>query len=116
MSRYSTPRPITVEDELGEFDSGEASLDEWLRKRALANHAAGASRTFVTTRESRVVGYYALATGAVHRVDTTRRIGHGMPDPVPVVLLARRAVDRKAQGPRPRPANCCATRSCARSK
>jgi GNAT superfamily N-acetyltransferase len=98
MSRYGTPRPVTVDDELGEFDSGEPSLDEWLRKRALTNHAAGASRTFVTTREGRVVGYYALATGAVHRIDATRRVGHGMPDPVPVVLLGRLAADRKEQG------------------
>ena len=92
------PRPITADDALADFGCGEASLDDWLRRRALANHAAGAARSFVTCRDRRVVGYYALATGAVQRLDATRRIGQGMPDPVPVVLLARLAVDLKEQG------------------
>jgi GNAT superfamily N-acetyltransferase len=98
VSRYTRPRPITADDALADFDSGEASLDDWLRRRALANHAAGATRCFVTCRDRRVVGYYALATGAVQRLDATRRIGQGMPDPVPVILLTRLAVDLKEQG------------------
>lgn len=48
MSDYGRPRPITEDDDTAGFDSGEPSLDEYLRKRALANHVQGASRCFVT--------------------------------------------------------------------
>jgi GNAT superfamily N-acetyltransferase len=98
VSGYSLPRPILAEDETADFASGEPSLDEWLRRRALTNQAAGASRCFVTCRDGRVVGYYALATGSVQRITTSRRVGQGMPDPVPVILLGRLAVDQKEQG------------------
>ena len=98
MSGYSTPRPLGSKDDLAEFDSGGPSLDDWLRKRAITNQAAGASRCFVTCRDARVVGYYALATGSVQRLEASRLIGQGMPEPIPVVLLGRLAVDRKEQG------------------
>jgi GNAT superfamily N-acetyltransferase len=74
-------------------------LDEWLRKRALGNQASGASRTFVVTDASgRVMGYYALAAGAVARETATSAVRRNMPDPVPVLVLGRLAVDRQAQG------------------
>jgi GNAT superfamily N-acetyltransferase len=98
MRRYSTPRPIAADDVVAGFDSGEPSLDDWLRRRALANQASGASRCFVTCRDGRVVGYYALATGIVQRSDASRRIARNMPEPIPVILLGRLAVDRKEQG------------------
>jgi hypothetical protein len=59
VSGYSRPRPIRETDEIATFECGEPSLDEYLRKRALANHVAGGSRCFVTCREGRVVGCYA---------------------------------------------------------
>lgn len=83
---------------VADFDSGELTLNEYLRGRALANHAEGASRCFVTCREGRVVGYYALAAGAVERAGTTGRVRRNMPEPVPVILLSRLAVDGKEQG------------------
>lgn len=92
------PRPITSGDVVEGFRCGEESLDGWLHRRALANHASGATRCFVACRQGRVVGYYALSTGAVQRADATARAGHGMPDPVPVVLLARLAVDLEEHG------------------
>jgi predicted N-acetyltransferase YhbS len=98
VSGYSPPRAIGNEDEIAQFDSGEPSLDEWPRKRAVTNQATGASRCFVTCRGERVVGYYALATGSVQRLEASRRAGQGMPEPIPVVLLGRLAVDRKEQG------------------
>ncbi|WP_045875684.1 GNAT family N-acetyltransferase [Pseudofrankia sp. DC12] len=98
MSGSSAPRPIAASDDLATFDSGEHSLNEWLRQRALGNQAAGVSRCFVTCRDGRVVGYYALVTGAVQRQEASRRIGRGMPDPIPVILLGRLAVDLKEQG------------------
>lgn len=100
MSGCSVPHPIGDEDDLADFDSGEPSLDDWLRRRALANHIAGASRCYVTCREGRVVGYYALSTGSVHRRDAGTRVARNMPEPIPVVLLARLAVDHRERGNR----------------
>lgn len=98
MSGYSRPRPISDSDDVATFDSGETSLDDYLLKRALANHAGGASRCFVTSWEGRVVGYYALASGSVAHADLSGKVRRNMPDPVPVILLSRLAVDRKHQG------------------
>ena len=98
MNGYSAPRPISEGDVVADFDSGEPTLDAYLRGRALANHVEGASRCFVTCRGGRVVGFYALASAAVERTGTRGRIRRNMPDPVPVILLSRLAIDRKEQG------------------
>ncbi len=93
------PEPLSSEHRLDTFDCGEPSLDEWLRRRALGNQASGASRTFVVADASgRVVGYYALAAGAVSHETATSAVRRNMPDPVPVLVLGRLAVDRQAQG------------------
>ena len=94
---YTPPRPISQSDEIAEFDSGEPSLNDYLHRRALPNHVEGGSRCFVTTKGGRVVGYYALAAAsAIHR-GVPSRVRRNMPDPVPVILLSRLAVDRKEQ-------------------
>ena len=80
------------------FDSGEQSLDNWLKKRALANQVSGASRTFVACEDRRVAGYFALASGAVTVASVPGKFRRNMPDPIPVVLLGRLAVDRAWQG------------------
>jgi GNAT superfamily N-acetyltransferase len=98
VSGYSAPRPIGAHDVVVGFDSGEPSLDEYLRRRALANHVEGSSRCFVTCRDGRVVGFYALAPAAVERAGTPGRVRRNMPDPVPVILLSRLAIDHKEQG------------------
>lgn len=91
--------PLTSGHRIDAFDCGEPTLDEWLRKRALGNQASGASRTFVVTDASgRVMGYYALAAGAVAHESATSAVRRNMPDPVPVLVLGRLAVDRQAQG------------------
>lgn len=95
---YTLPRPIAEDDDATEFDSGEASLDHYLRRRALANHVQGASRCFVTCRDGRVVGYYALASAGVQHSDVAGMVRRNIPDPVPVILLSRLAVDRNEQG------------------
>jgi GNAT superfamily N-acetyltransferase len=93
------PEPLAASHRLDDFDCGEAVLDDWLRRRALANQSSGASRTFVVTdEEGRVCGYYAMAAGAVSHQLATRRVRRNMPDPVPVMVLGRLAVDRRAQG------------------
>ncbi len=94
----SPPEPLSDRHEIGEFNSGEASLDDWLRRRAAANQVSGASRTYVLCEERRVIGYYALASGAIAVESATGRLRRNMPDPVPVVVLARLAVDHGWQG------------------
>lgn len=93
------PEPLRPVHRTDEFACGEAVLDEWLKRRALANQFSGASRTFVVAdMDHRVHGYYALAAGAVAHQLATSHVRRNMPDPVPVMVLARLAVDRRAQG------------------
>ena len=93
------PEPLTASHRLDDFECGEAVLDDWLKRRALANQSSGASRTFVVTdQDGRVCGYYAMAAGAVSHQLATSSVRRNMPDPVPVMVLARLAVDRGAQG------------------
>ena len=97
--KLHAPQPLTADHQLNSFNCGETSLDEWLKRRALLNQSNGASRTFVVVDESQLVmGYYALAAGAVHHQDATRSIRQNMPDPIPVMVLARLAVDIRTQG------------------
>jgi GNAT superfamily N-acetyltransferase len=77
------------------------SLDKWLRKYALQSHRSGGSRVFVTTQtDPDIVGYYALAAGAVMPRKAPARLVRGLAanQPVPVVLLGRLAVDARHQG------------------
>jgi ribosomal protein S18 acetylase RimI-like enzyme len=93
------PVSLSASHRLDEFACGETSLDDWLKRRALVNHLSGASRTFVVADpEQRVVGYYAMAAGAVAHQLATAPIRRNMPDPVPVMVLARLAVHTQAQG------------------
>lgn len=97
--KLCAPEPLSAQHQVAAFSCGESVLDEWLLRRALANQTNGASRTFVLGDESRVVvGYYALAAGAITHQEAIRSIRQNMPDPIPVMVLARLAVHAKAQG------------------
>ena len=97
--KLAAPQPLTVAHRVSDFACGELSLDEWLKRRALNNQQSGASRTFVVVDEAdQVLGYYALAAGAVAHQLATGAVRRNMPDPVPVLVLGRLAVDRRAQG------------------
>ncbi|MDP2416572.1 MAG: GNAT family N-acetyltransferase [Hydrogenophaga sp.] len=97
--KLSAPQPLTASQHLDEFACGEATLDEWLKRRALSNQLSGASRTFVVADpDGRVFGYYAMAAGAVSHQAATSSVRRNMPDPIPVMVLARLAVDHRAQG------------------
>lgn len=95
----SAPQPLTSDHRLDKFNCGEPVLDEWLKRRAMSNQLSGASRTFVVLdQDSLVCGYYAMAAGAVAHQMATSSVRRNMPDPVPVMVLARLAVDLRAQG------------------
>ncbi len=94
----SAPEKLRPDHDSSSFDSGVPVLDDWLRRRALPNQERGASRTFVICAGNRVVGYYALAAGAVARAEATGRTRRNMPDPVPVMVIGRLAVDSSYQG------------------
>jgi GNAT superfamily N-acetyltransferase len=89
------PAPITADRELMNFDSGELSLNEWLKKRAFKSHATGASRCFVLCAGTTVIGYYSLSAGAISHEAAPKAMRRNMPDPLPVLLLGRLAVDRR---------------------
>jgi GNAT superfamily N-acetyltransferase len=97
-ARFSAPQPLIADLEVASFNSGVPTLDDWLKRRAGNNETEGASRTFVVAEGKRVVAYYALAAGAVAADDVTGAFRRNMPDPIPVVLLGRLAVDRTMQG------------------
>jgi GNAT superfamily N-acetyltransferase len=80
------------------FDSGNIQLDDWLKRRALKNELEGASRTYVICSGDEVVAYYCLANGAVAQTSATGRVRRNMPDPIPVMVIGRLAVDLCWQG------------------
>lgn len=94
----SAPTPLADHHELAEFNSNVPELDDWLRRRARANQTGGASRTFVVCEENRVIAYYALASGAVKQPEAPGRFRRNMPDPIPVAVLGRLAIDQSYQG------------------
>jgi len=94
----SAPELLTTCHEVERFASGVESLDVWLRQRAMKNQATEASRTFVACDGRCVVAYYALASSAVAVIEATGRFCRNMPDPIPVVVLGRLAVDQAFQG------------------
>ena len=95
---FSAPQPLAGRHQFAAFDSGVASLDDWLKRRARANQASGASRTFVVCDGDEIIAYYALASGAVTLAAATGRFRRSMPEPIPVAILARLAVDRRHAG------------------
>lgn len=98
VGRLLAPEPLADHHHFEDFHCGEVALDEWLRRRARANHVSGASRTYVVCQGSRVVGYYALASGMVTVEHAPGRFRRNMPNPIPVAVLARLAVDSDWQG------------------
>ena len=84
---------------LDEFESGNAELDTWLKRHALAAQQMDSARTFVLVEGGRVLGYFSLTMGSVLRAAAPGKLVRGLPSyPVGMVLLARLAVDKMSQG------------------
>ncbi|MEE9354931.1 MAG: GNAT family N-acetyltransferase [Methylococcaceae bacterium] len=94
----SRPILLTCDHDTALFNCGHDTLNDWLKKRALKNQDNGASRSFVVCESHRVIGYYALASGSVERLVAPGAIARNMPEPIPIVVLGRLAVDLKYQG------------------
>lgn len=92
------PQPITPEFDISEFDCERDTLNNWLTKRALKNEDLRGSRTFVVCDGNMVAAYYSLAVGSVDRAEATPSLKRNMPDPIPVMLLGRLAVDKRYKG------------------
>jgi len=92
------PEPLSGQHHVEPFDCGVESLDTWLKRRAMKNQIAGASRTFVACDGARVIAYYALSSSAITGDGATGRFRRNMPNPIPVVVLGRLAVDRAFHG------------------
>ena len=60
---------LDAHHDVSTFDSGNAVLDGWLRRHALAAQRMDSARTFVATRSGRVVGYFSLTMGSVLRAE-----------------------------------------------
>lgn len=95
---FIAPEPLKENHQLDRFRCSEPELETWLKQRARKNQQDGASRCFVLCRHEEVVGYYALAAGAVLHARVPGNIRRNMPDPIPVVVLGRLAVDTDYQG------------------
>ena len=101
MSRFRDPQPLDSEHRVNGFECGVGSLDIWLVRHARAAAGAGSARTYVVidSDQERVVGYHALTVGSIDHAEATGRAKKGMPrHPIPVMLLARLAVDKSVQG------------------
>lgn len=97
IKELSPPELLADHHDIAGFHSGEPSLDDWLARRARANQVSGASRTYVVCHDNQVVGYYALASGIVAVEAAPGRFRRNMPNPIPVAVLARLAVDENWQ-------------------
>jgi GNAT superfamily N-acetyltransferase len=98
VGQFSKIRKLQPEDDVDEFNCGQPDLDDWLKRFALISQRADMATVFVTLSGGKVVGYYALATGGVDQAHAPSRVTKGVPaHPVPVIVLARLAVDSSAQ-------------------
>jgi GNAT superfamily N-acetyltransferase len=98
QNKLYPPEKLNSLHQIDSFDSGNDQLDEWLKRRALKNELEGASRTYILCSGELVIAYYCLANGAVAQTSATGKVKRNMPDPIPVMVIGRLAVDRRWQG------------------
>lgn len=97
MGRVTAPRPLGPHQDVSQFSSGEPALDDWLRSKAHLNEAKGGARTYVACVGKQVVGFYSLAASSIEKRRVSSRVGRGMPEPIPVILLGQLGVDTNFQ-------------------
>jgi GNAT superfamily N-acetyltransferase len=92
------PRLLQPDDHLLGFDCGVFELNDWLIRRAWNNHNSGASKTYVVEQGGMVVAFYCLAAGSIEHANAPGNLRRNMPDPLPIVVMGRLAIDVKLQG------------------
>jgi len=93
------PEALAAQHQLDNFDCGKPALNSWLLRHARQAQGSGSAKTFVVADNQRAAGYFSLTVGQVDTLDAPERIRKGMGQyPIPVVILARLAVDRAYQG------------------
>ena len=99
-SRTYTPvRKLAGSDDVESFDCGQSALNQFLQRFALVNQKSNRAQTYVSCHDGKVVGFYSLAVGSVAPANAAPRVVKGVPQhPVPVMVLARLAVDHQHQG------------------
>ncbi len=96
---YDPVRKLTAADRVDEFDCAQPALNQFLQRYALVNQKANSAQTYVCCQADRVVGFYSLAAGSADPVSVPPRVMKGLArHPVPVLILARLAVDQNHQG------------------
>ncbi len=99
MSEARRVEKLRADHPIESFDCGKRELDRYLQRYAWQNQLAGAVQTYVGLADDAVAGYYTLAVGHVTREEAPERLTKGLArHPVPIMLLARLAVDRRWQG------------------
>lgn len=99
MLPFSAVEKIRAEHETASFDCGKPELNRFLQRFAFSSHRAHTAQTYVVCRGLRVVGYYSLTVGQVSHRDAPARVTQGVANyPIPVMILARLAVDKSEQG------------------
>lgn len=97
-SPYSPVRKLAALDQVDAFDCGQAALNQFLQRYALVNQKANSAQTYVCCQGDLVVGFYSLAVGSVDPDTTPSRVMKVLArHPVPVMILARLAVDKEHQ-------------------
>lgn len=98
--KLNPPILLTPDLDLSQFSCGKLALDEWIKKYALQAGSSGAANTFILQNEpAAVVGYYSISMGSIAQVEAIERVRRGTGRyPIPIILLARLAVDQKFQG------------------
>lgn len=97
FKELTAPSRLLISHDVEQFNCGVPTLDDWLKRRALKNEGNNASRTYVVCDGDSVVGYYCLANGAIAPINAPNRLRRNMPDPIPVLVLGRLAVDHRYQ-------------------
>ena len=98
-TKLSQVEKLGEEHNVSGFDCGKPSLDDWLKRFALTNQRNDTARTYVVHRSGVVVGFYSLAAGSIRKEESPARIAKGLArHPVPIILLARLAIDVSTQG------------------
>jgi GNAT superfamily N-acetyltransferase len=98
-SAYEAVRKLAATDGVDAFDCGQPALNQFLQRYALVNQKANSAQTYVCCLAREVVGFYSLAVGSVDPEMTPPPVTKGLArHPVPVMILARLAVDLPHQG------------------